>query len=274
MATNRNDLKSKFKSGAKPTEADFGELIDSMWNIEEQGGGIKPLKIDISGDNEGWMELMNGTDSEFIIRGNSGGNPMLSISGRDDKSYIHIEGKTGSVGIGTTTPSAKIHLSVGKEDEENAVIIEAAGVETGIVREWIRISRAEARGKCRINVEGWLAISDALTISECVSIRKNQEGNAELSLMGREAGVRWTLSEGNDLHYNEEHHVGLVYRKEKNGEDGLELGLWVDEQGGVIISGRKEGGSTGTMMSSTIISYQLGLLSDEITQIKKKLEME
>lgn len=117
MKKNRSTLKDYFKKGAIPTEANFADLIDSMLNQEEDSIAKlpnDPLKITAIGVDEALVNFYridkNAEQLSWQVKQKLGGVAGLSISDAVG-SRLFIENGTGNIGIGTTTPGAKLEVS-------------------------------------------------------------------------------------------------------------------------------------------------------------------
>ena len=111
MKKNRSTLKEYFKKGAIPTESNFGDLIDSMLNQDEDNIGKlpnDPLKIVATGADEALLNFYRLEQNEeklsWQVKQKPGGSPGLSI-GDETASRLFIESGSGKVGIGTTAPT-------------------------------------------------------------------------------------------------------------------------------------------------------------------------
>lgn len=115
MTRNRATLKGYFKKGSIPTEANFSELIDSMINQDDDGVSKtsgSPLQIKAEGKEE---ELINfyriGEDGPiWQIKQNPDEKPGFGI-GDAWGTRLFIQSGTGNVGVGTTTPGAKLDIN-------------------------------------------------------------------------------------------------------------------------------------------------------------------
>lgn len=116
MKKNRSTLKDYFKKGAIPTADNFGDLIDSMLNQEEDGISKipnDPLKITAIGVDEALVNFYRIEKSaeqlSWQIKQKSDGKAGLSISDTA-ANRLFIENGTGNIGVGTPTPGAKLDV--------------------------------------------------------------------------------------------------------------------------------------------------------------------
>jgi hypothetical protein len=113
---NRSTLKDYFKKGAIPTEANFADLIDSMLNQDEDNVSKlpnDPLRVTATGADEALLNFYRVEQNEekltWQVKQKPGGTPGLSI-GDETGSRLFIESGTGKVGVGTSTPNAKLDI--------------------------------------------------------------------------------------------------------------------------------------------------------------------
>lgn len=106
----RSELQELFKKGAKPSQQDFADFIESTLNVKDDGiekpfGADTPLKITAQGDNEKLLEFLDKNGgSSWSISQKPGENKLgLNIS-NSGGSKLFIESSSGNVGIGTTSP--------------------------------------------------------------------------------------------------------------------------------------------------------------------------
>lgn len=117
MKRNRSTLKEYFKKGAIPTDSNFADLIDSMLNQEEDNV-VKlpndPLKIVATGADEAVLNFyrieQNQDQLTWQVKQKPGGKAGLSI-GDATGSRLFVENGTGNLGIGTTSPKARLHVN-------------------------------------------------------------------------------------------------------------------------------------------------------------------
>ena len=82
---NRSQLQALFKTGAKPSEADFKDFIDSVLNINDDGlekppGVDTPLKILAHGDTENLLDFYaSDLHSWRVNQKPTGANPGLNV---------------------------------------------------------------------------------------------------------------------------------------------------------------------------------------------------
>lgn len=123
--SNRTLLKSYFVTNAVPTAAQFAELVDSGLNTDEDS--IKklpagPVAIEAQPDKNGVREVLHfykdinkpelawKMNLNALTRGSAAG---LDITDANSVSRLFIKESDGSIGIGTTTPQAKLQVSNG-----------------------------------------------------------------------------------------------------------------------------------------------------------------
>lgn len=118
MKQNRSTLKGYFKKGTIPTEANYADLIDSLL-VQDEDGIAKPpnepLRITAGGTEESLLNLYRpGKTQDALVwqvkQKPAGKSSGLSIGDSTD-SRLFIEEGTGEVGIGTTTPGAKLDVN-------------------------------------------------------------------------------------------------------------------------------------------------------------------
>ncbi len=125
---NRSELKSFFVKNAIPTEGEFAELIEGMLNQKDDGIAKlpgSPLSIEASGDAASQKKTINlytnfsNADPDWVLSLNPRSDPAkpatakpgFSLSDNAGNSRLFVDQSTGSVGIGTVTPGAKLDVS-------------------------------------------------------------------------------------------------------------------------------------------------------------------
>ena len=130
MKKNRSTLKDYFKKGVIPTESNFADLIDSMLNQEDDNISKlpnDPLKIIATGVDEALLNFYRIEKNEeklsWQVKQNPDSKSGLSVSDTA-ASRLFIENGSGNVGLGTTSPKAKLQVVGG------AIMPEAGSGET------------------------------------------------------------------------------------------------------------------------------------------------
>ncbi|NER21531.1 MAG: hypothetical protein F6J96_12670 [Symploca sp. SIO1C2] len=123
---NRDYLYGKFQQGAKPSEQDFRDLIDSTLNFQDDQIKRKdqelkvaaPLRVTTNPDDteETLLKFYAGEENTWSINQKSGEDKVgFNISDANGASRLFIESEDGNVGIGTTEPSAPLQVIATKE---------------------------------------------------------------------------------------------------------------------------------------------------------------
>ncbi len=118
----RSELQGLFKTGAKPSQEDFADFIESTLNIKDDGiekpsGADTPLKITVQGEDEKLLDFYAGEAKTWSINQKPGENKVgLNIS-NSGGSKLFIESSSGNVGLSIDQPTAKLHIQqTGNQD--------------------------------------------------------------------------------------------------------------------------------------------------------------
>ncbi|MDZ8183670.1 MAG: tail fiber domain-containing protein [Nostoc sp. ChiSLP02] len=112
----RTELQGLFKTGTKPSQQDFADFIESTLNIKDDGieklsGTDTPLKITAQGTDEKLLDFYAADTKTWSINQKPDKDKIgLNIS-NSGGSKLFITSTTGNVGIGTTTPGAKLEVN-------------------------------------------------------------------------------------------------------------------------------------------------------------------
>ncbi|MFN6565510.1 MAG: hypothetical protein RMY28_037695 [Nostoc sp. ChiSLP01] len=135
----RTELQGLFKTGTKPSQQDFADFIESTLNIKDDGieklsGADTPLKITAQGTNEKLLDFYAADTKTWSINQKLDKDKIgLNISNYGG-SKLFITSSTGNVGIGTTTPGAKLEVN-GDLKVTNTITgkIDTANITSGIL---------------------------------------------------------------------------------------------------------------------------------------------
>ncbi|NES65781.1 MAG: hypothetical protein F6K24_11190, partial [Okeania sp. SIO2D1] len=111
----RSELKELFKTGAKPSQEDFANFIESTLNIKEDGiekpsGANTPLKITAQDTDEKLLDFYSGETNTWSINQKPGEEKIgLNISNAGE-SKLFIDSSNGNVGLSIDQPTAKLHI--------------------------------------------------------------------------------------------------------------------------------------------------------------------
>ncbi|MDJ0703456.1 MAG: hypothetical protein QNJ46_09270 [Leptolyngbyaceae cyanobacterium MO_188.B28] len=112
---NRTQLQALFKSGAKPSEENFKDFINSVLNIHDDGlekpaGADNPLKILAHGEAENLLDCYAGDLQTWRLNQKPmGANPGFNLE-TGGVSKLFVESSTGNLGLSTIQPTAKLHI--------------------------------------------------------------------------------------------------------------------------------------------------------------------
>jgi len=203
IGKSREELYEAFKTGAKPSGADFKDLIDSAVNSNDDGiakpaGDNTPLKINARGDTENLLDFYAGDVHTWRI--NQKPTPELAglnfATATDDNSRLFIDSSTGKVGLSTTAPQARLHIQQnGSEDalriedqgnDTTPLVVDASG-NVGIGKRPNPSKRLDVRGHAEIS--GTLEVSNTVTAGSLRAGNGVHVPNKKLSVRGDAAIV-------------------------------------------------------------------------------------
>jgi len=112
----RQELRSRFVRNAIPTEADFADLIAASLNQADDGVlklPDQPLGLVRQKPDQPVLRFFADPAAEgsaWQLQLGDGDKPGFGLAGADGKLALFVDGATGNVGIGTTTPGFRLTI--------------------------------------------------------------------------------------------------------------------------------------------------------------------
>ncbi|MDJ0703455.1 MAG: hypothetical protein QNJ46_09265 [Leptolyngbyaceae cyanobacterium MO_188.B28] len=195
----RNELQALFKTGNKPSEEDFRDLIDSVLNLNDDGlekppGVETPLKILAHGEAENLLDFYAGERHTWRLNQKPvGANPGFNFEA-GGASKLFVECSTGNLGLNTTQPTAKVHIQ--QSSGQDALRLDAAAENTTslIVKADGKVGIGKANPVKLLDVNGEVAIAGSLSVAQTSTLQGNLGigtspggGNLKLNVAGNTA---------------------------------------------------------------------------------------
>ncbi|MEM8639445.1 MAG: tail fiber domain-containing protein [Cyanobacteria bacterium P01_G01_bin.54] len=218
----RDQLQNLFKSGTKPSEADFKDLIGSSLNLQDDGiekpaEADSPLKISAQGELENVLDFYGGQAHTWRLNQKPTKTAQgLNLATAAGESKLFIESSTGNLGVSTLTPAAKLHIVQASENQPALRIDDTLNDTTPLV--------VDAAGQVGIGTDApttQLTVKGAAKITDSLSI-----------------GNRLNLADNAQIVCNNDNNHRLLFRRS---EDILEL----REYGKIVFSSGSQGGLKG-----------------------------
>lgn len=177
---NRTQLQNLFKSGAKPSEADFKNFIDGVLNISDDGiekpaGDNKPLKLSTHGEEENALDIYAGEVHTWRVNQKpTGGSPGFNLETQAGDSRLFVESSTGNLGLGITKPIAKVHIQQSGSQDALRIDDEAGDTTPLVVNADgnVGIGTGAATDKA-LSVKGDTAIAGTLSVTQTSTLTGN-----------------------------------------------------------------------------------------------------
>jgi hypothetical protein len=233
----RDDLYKLFETGAKPTQDDFADLIDSMVNIAEDGIGVsekgEPMELVQQGTKQRLLDFSSSKDNPvWRINAQSGaGVNGLNVATADSTSRLYIKRENGFVGVNNDAPDAQLHiaaasgaaLQVDYGNDQTALVIDAEG-NLGI--------GATSQANYRVVVDGKMKLQGETIVTGAMSAQKG------LTVSG----------------------VALTARQGLNVQNGavIESGL-LEAKAGLTVTGKTLNANAGAIVSGLALQTKNGL---------------
>lgn len=238
---NRKELYDLFRTGNKPTQDDFADLIDSMVNINDDGIGVsekgRPIEIVQQGTKERFLDLSSAKEQPvWRVSGQSNaGIKGLNVATADDKSRLFIKREDGCTGINNDNPKAKLHITpdtgrafqVDNNAKEVSFVIDANG-NIGIGTTIQDNYKVAIDG--RVNLKGETVVNSPILAEKGITVK----------------GARFAAEEGVTV---------------KNGVT-VETGL-IEARDGLNVDGKPLVANTGVTVNGLPLHAQKGLVVEE-----------
>jgi hypothetical protein len=173
----REDLYKLFKTGNKPTEDDFADLIDSMINIAEDGIGVsekgEPMELVQQGTKQRWLDFSSSKDSPVwrINAQSESGVNGLNVATADSTSRLYLKRENGFIGVNNDAPDAQLHIAAASGA---ALQVDCGAGRTALVIDGdgnLGIGTTSA-ADCRVTVDGKVKLQGETTIDGAVLAQK------------------------------------------------------------------------------------------------------
>ncbi|MEM1255795.1 MAG: shufflon system plasmid conjugative transfer pilus tip adhesin PilV [Cyanobacteria bacterium P01_H01_bin.21] len=195
----RTQLQTLFKTGAKPSEGDFKDLINSLINAEDDGiekpSGIdNPLKILAHGDSENLLDFYAKKTHTWRLNQKPTGakTPGLNFE-TGGVSKLFIDSASGNVGLSINQPTAKLHIQQSGSEDLLRLDDEAGDTTPLVVDAEGNVGIGTASPKHKLDVQGAINVTGPIL---------SPEGPL------RDDGGGWVRTYGNTGWYSQTHGGG------------------------------------------------------------------
>ena len=175
---NRTQLQALFKSGAKPSEENFQDFINSVLNINDDGlekpsGVDSPLKILAHGETENLLDFYAGDLQSWRLNQKpTGANPGFNLE-TGGISKLFVESSTGNLGLNTTQPTAKLHIQQSGSQDALRIDDEASDSTPLIVDSEGKVGIGKKIPTKLLDVNGEVAIAGPLSVTQTSALKGN-----------------------------------------------------------------------------------------------------
>lgn len=265
----RKELYDKFRQGAIPSGADFGDFIRSQLNLLDDGIDIsddpdEPINFRAHGEEDNFLDLSDGSGRKrWRITGRSedGINEGLNLKA-ENNSKLYVDRETGNIGISTDQPEAKIHIK--QTSAADALRVDDEGIDetpfiiTSDGKVGIGIGMGNERPSARLHVNH-PGIGNALrvddTSQDTTPFIINQEGNVGLGYDQPQSKL--TVQGGVSIGKNENPGKNSLYV-----EGNIECGGNLSLTGGTGVGGIEIKGPLQSDSHELIIKDNLKIVAD------------
>ncbi|MEM8639446.1 MAG: hypothetical protein AAGG51_11605 [Cyanobacteria bacterium P01_G01_bin.54] len=265
MATlkTRDQLQRLFKSGDKPSEEDFKDLIQSSLNVKDDGiekpaGTDNPLKITVNGDQENVLDLYAGQTHTWRLNQKPVQTAQgLNLETASGTSKLFLESSSGNLGLGTVKPIAKVHIQLQDLSNQHALRIDDEMGDTTplVVNADGNVGIGMDDPTNPLDVNGNTRISGTLSVADSVNLSRNAVVFAENGQIQSQDETHQISFSGKGLELRDTGQI--VFSPGKTGAATDQMVL--DTQGNLTVNGSGTLNGTGTIKGDASIGGQLSI---------------
>ncbi|NEO87354.1 MAG: tail fiber protein [Spirulina sp. SIO3F2] len=262
MATpkTRNQLQRLFKSGDKPSEDDFKDLINAGLNIKDDGiekpaGTDNPLKISVHGEQENVLDLYTGQTHAWRLNQKPIQTAQgLNLETASGVSKLFLESSSGNLGLGTVKPIAKVHIQLQDLSNQHALRIDDEMGDTTplVVNADGNVGIGTDDPTNQLEVKGNTSITGTLSVAETLTLSTNVLRFTQNGQISSQDNTHQISFQADHLELRDAGKI--VFSPGKTGDETKQMIL--DEAGDLTLNGSE------TIKGDTHIARQLQVTGD------------